>query len=366
MTSSLIPERPLLISPTLAATIGLEEAVLLHVVSELVLQHAAVLRQKRRYAEINDETLIAALPFWALPDIKRVQKSLQDLGLLLMEPVAGKSDTFLLAINQQHNGKAKAADTRPRAPAASNPVLNTPVSSSSAPNKSGVAAPIPANWQPDATLFDQCSQRNIPRDYVERELSAFILYHRDRGKSQYSWHHTFLNWVVSGWEKQRSQQNTRVLESTMSPDWIPSDDAVSILEHGGISLGFIEEAVPEFVLYWREKGTSGSEWNSRFIAHVRRQWERYTHATENDNTPRPIPRDFKPDPACFDVLAMANIDADFAELQVGEFVLYWQDRNEIHRSWNSKFLQHVKYKWAQQTQVGKTLLERITDRSWAD
>ena len=36
MNSTLIPERPLLISPTLAATIGLDEAVLLHVLSELI------------------------------------------------------------------------------------------------------------------------------------------------------------------------------------------------------------------------------------------------------------------------------------------------------------------------------------------
>ena len=38
MSSSLIPERPLIISPTLAATIGLEEAVMLHVLSELMLR----------------------------------------------------------------------------------------------------------------------------------------------------------------------------------------------------------------------------------------------------------------------------------------------------------------------------------------
>jgi hypothetical protein len=47
-------------------------------------------------------------------------------------------------------------------------------------------------------------------------------------------------------------------------------------------------------------------------------------------------------------------------------VLYWQDRNEIHRSWITIFLQHVKFKWAQQSQVGQNLLARITDRSWAD
>jgi hypothetical protein len=66
------------------------------------------------------------------------------------------------------------------------------------------------------------------------------------------------------------------------------------------------------------------------------------------------------------VLGMANIDADFAEAQLKEFVLYWRDRNEIHRSWNTKFLQHVKYKWAQQAQAGQSLLDKFTDRSWAE
>lgn len=354
MTSSLIPERPLLISPTLAATIGLEEAVLLHVISELLLQHPTIVRQQRRYAEIHEDTLLKALPFWTLPDIKRVRLSLQGLGLLLVEPVSGDEHAWLFAINQPaQNDAPSAAVAGPRPRSA--PVSN-----------SGTATPIPANWQPNVTLFQQCAQRNIPRDFVEREVAAFVMYHRERGKSQYSWHHTFLNWVVASWEKQRSMQNARNMETTMSPDWQPSEEALSILELGGISLGFIEAAVPEFVLYWREKGTVGSEWNSRFIAHVRRQWERYTHALEHDTTPRPIPRDFTPDAACYDVLAMANIDASFAEAQIKEFILYWQDRNEIHASWNTKFLQHVKFKWAQQSPAGKTLLEKFTDRSWAE
>ena len=349
MSSSLIPERPLLISPTLAATIGLEEAVLLHVLSELQLQHPAITRNGLRFTALSDDTLLAALPFWKLSDIQRVQQSLQGLGLLVVETING---TAQWAINQP----SKAASTtpaRPRQPAAT-------------ASSRGTLTTLPANWQPDATLFLQCAQRNIPREFVERELGAFRLDQRDRNKKEYSWHHSFLKWVVAAWEKQRSALSARVLESSMPPDWQPSEEAVSILEHGGITLGYIEETVPEFVLYWKEKGTVSSEWNSRFIAHVRRQWERYTHALEHDSTPRPIPRNFQPDSACFDVLAMANIDADFAEAQIKEFVLYWQDRNEIHRSWNTKFLQHGKYKWAQRSQVGKSLLDKITDRSWAD
>jgi hypothetical protein len=40
MVSSLLPEKPLVISPSLAATIGLEEAVLLAVLHELFVHRA--------------------------------------------------------------------------------------------------------------------------------------------------------------------------------------------------------------------------------------------------------------------------------------------------------------------------------------
>jgi hypothetical protein len=150
-------------------------------------------------------------------------------------------------------------------------------------------------------------------------------------------------------------------------DWTPDAEAVAILQRGGISVPFIEDAVAEFALYWRENATPNTQWNTKFIAHVRRQWVKYTHALEHDTTPRPIPPDFQPDPACLDVLAMANIDIDFALAQLPEFLLYWQDRKEAHSSWNTKFLQHVKYKWAQHMQpAGQPLLERLTDRSWAE
>jgi hypothetical protein len=383
MSSSLIPERPLLISPTLAATIGLEEAVLLHVISELLLQHPPLWRQQRRWAEISDATLYQALPFWNSEQVQRILRSLQSLGLVLGEAVPTRPQNRLLAINQPDTAAPR--DTAAAAPAAQPSPFQTPAfrpspaaaaathPASPRPQPGlqagtgGAATPIPADWRPDATLLQLCAQRNVPQDFIEREVPAFVLYWRERGKLQYSWQQTFLNWIVTRWEKQRSFQGARELETTMHPGWLPSEEAVSILEHAGISLSFIEDAVPEFVLYWRERGVSNSEWNSKFIAHVRRQWVKYTHALEHDTTPRPIPPDFQPDPACLDVLAMANIDLDFALAQLPEFILYWQDRKEAHGSWNTKFLQHVKFRWAQQMQpAGQPLLERLTDRSWAD
>jgi DnaT DNA-binding domain len=363
MFTSLIPERPLLISPTLAATIGLEEAVLLHVLSELVLRQPGELRQQRQFFVVNPTQLQEAMPFWSWPDIQRVQASLQTLGLLLVEGTTPGSNSYWVAINQS---PTNIRSPQPVAP--SKPIPPAPSANSFAPNSrnQGSAQPLPVSWRPDPTVFLQCAQRNIPREFVDNAVVPFTLYHRERGKTHYSWQRAFLTWVIADWEKQRSTQSAKTYDSAMSSAWLPSEEALSILEHGGISHNFIEAAVPEFILYWKEKGTVTSEWNSRFIAHVRRQWESYRHALENDNTPRPIPLNFTPDPACYDVLAMANIDVEFADALLKEFVLYWRDRNEIHRSWNTKFLQFVKFRWAQQGQAGQSLLDKFTDRSWAE
>ena len=360
MTSSLVPERPLLISPTLAATIGLEEAVLLHVVSELLLQHPAIYRAQRRWMEVSQQRLREALPFWDLPKIFAVQQSLREKGLLLIEAVPGAEHLQSIAINQVVNPPG---ETTPRSAA---------TTASRAPQKSTATKAnsrlIPPDWRPDRDLIMQLQQRNVPLDFIEQEVAPFVRYHQERQKFSYSWHNAFLKWVVAAWEKQRSVEQARQQEVPMTANWRPSEDVLDILELSGISLSFIEDAIPEFVLYWRSQGSTSSVWDSKFLAHVKRQWERYTHALEHDTTLRPIPPDFKPSDACWEILAMAQIDAGFAESLLPEFILYWRDRNEVHASWNTKFLQHVKFRWAQQLQNSQqgNVLDKMTDRSWAE
>ena len=78
----------------------------------------------------------------------------------------------------------------------------------------------------------------------------------------------------------------RELASTMSPQWLPSADALEILGNVGISHSFIEDAIPEFVLYWRERGVVHGAWNTKFIEHIRRQWAKYMASFGLDDTPR--------------------------------------------------------------------------------
>ena len=88
MSTSLIPERPLLISPVLAQTIGLEEAVMLHVLSELMLQNPVLIRKQRKWIELTTTSTLAAMPFWEADDIKRIQKNLLEKGELNVSEVA--------------------------------------------------------------------------------------------------------------------------------------------------------------------------------------------------------------------------------------------------------------------------------------
>jgi hypothetical protein len=172
----------------------------------------------------------------------------------------------------------------------------------------------------------------------------------------------------------------------MSESWRPSQDAIEILENSGVSGGFLEDAIPEFVLYWRERGMVHGAWNTKFIEHIRRQWAKFSASFGLDDTPKLIPGDWQPSADCFEVLALAEIDDDYARSRVPEFVLYWRDSQQVKSSWNTVFLQFIKQDWARRLQNQSTeesygenksfagssqqrikeKFQKIADRSWAD
>lgn len=160
---------------------------------------------------------------------------------------------------------------------------------------------------------------------------------------------------------------------------------MEIMARGEIDRDFIEQAIPEFILYWRERGTNPKELNSKFIQHIRIQWAKYSSSLENSTEPKRINEQWQPAGDVFDILHLSHIDEDFARALLPEFIVYWKDSNQAHTSWNSKFIQHVKYHWAKRHQMeqagsshagqqgthttGRTrdrsLEQDLTDTSWA-
>lgn len=349
MPSSLLPERPLVISPALAATLGLEEAVLLSVLHELYLHRA-----QGGWLKVDGSVLAPFVPFWLPQDIQRIATSLQAKGVLQLRSAPYLS-SGVLDFSLGDSAPAPSRVHEPRSVAAT----------------TGGATLMAPHWQPDDDLLRQLAQLGVPADFVQQQVPEFVRYWRDRGEAHHAWGNRFLKQVLRVWREQE-QHGAKLRQNTaMTADWRPGPDAVEILQRAGVSREFIADSVPEFVLYWRERGEQHSTWDSKFLQHVRRQWAIFTAKLAHDPTPRPISADWQPSPDVFDILQMAAIDADFARAQVSEFVLYWLDSRQVHASWNSKFLHHVKYRWArrhQQPWQGETdgFVATHTDRSWAD
>lgn len=371
MSSSLIPEKPLLVLPSLAATIGLEEATMLAVLDDLAEHRQGRPRQGYTWFELDEVVLARYMPFWTDHDIQRISKSLSDKGVILLGAAPFMQSRRLVFAFNEKSSSAVAE------PAAIQPQAHN--------NPGRGANRIPPNWQPSDDVWQQIAQRNIPEDFARDHLPEFITYWRERDEISHAWGAKFLRSVLHAWRNHETDFHRAQRAAPMTSDWRPSQDAMEVLvKHAGISRQFVEDAIPEFVLYWQERGESSRTWNSKFILHVRRQWNRYTATVENETVPKPIPADWQPSEDVYDVLRLANIDVDFATSLIPEFVIFWRDNKQVQSSWNTKFLQHVKYHWArkhahrsdlQSQQHGgqassnktreRSLVEDLTDRSWA-
>ena len=374
MKSPILSERQLLISPTLAATIGLEEAVMLQAIADLIEYREKVKRNDDSaltWIKVSYRELESLLSFWDLSEIKRIQESLQNLGMIRIEPLNSNVE-ILLAINDQVHPKEKPrrGKQRPKIPPSANS-----------------AGLVPVDWQPDQNWIRLCKQHSIPEDFIKQLVPEFVNYWRDRGQSRFSWGNAFYKHVLKEWRNEQTRRGAHELASTMSADWTPSPEAMGILENAGINPSFIQDAVPEFVLYWRERGAVHGAWNTKFIEHIRRQWAKFTTSFGRDDTPKQIPDDWHPSLDCYEILQLAEINEEWARSRVPEFVLYWKDRQQVKSSWNTVFLQFIKQDWARQLkhlesaeianaenqsitgsgqQRLKEKFQQFADRSWAE
>ena len=247
------------------------------------------------------------------------------------------------------------------------------------------AKTIGGSWQPSDDALRQLAQLGVTREFAQQQIPQFVAYWRERNVPRHSWESKYIKEVWRQWQQAASTNHRRSREVSVTGEWRPSADALDILiQQGGINPNFIDDAVPEFILYWRDRGDVSSTWDSKFIQHVRRQWQFYTGMMDQDSMPRAIPAQWQPKETVYDVLQMANIDRQFAQQIIPEFVLYWQENGTPHGSWSTKFLQYVKRQWARHNQPqsasgshgkqgsnsegrirDRSIIDALSDRSWA-
>jgi hypothetical protein len=364
-----LPETPISFYPSLACELGVEEALMVSVLNSLLPYLNNEAQFGYLWYTLNDQQLNSIAPFWQAKDIQRICTNLREAGAIVVASAPFTQSQLL-------KFAFKAQITKSRAPIARHAVPG-PIDQPMTANLSASPNTIAPHWQPDRDTLSQLAQHNIPDTFALNHVSEFITYWRDRNEPARSWEAKFFNHIMHKWRDHQAQVKQRPQVTLMDKDWRPSDDAMEILTiHAGIKCDFIEDAVPEFVLYWREQGTSSDNWNRRFRDHVNRQWARYNLALEHDPTPSRIAEGWRPSQDVYDVLRLANIDLQFAQSLVPEFVIYWRDSNQAHSSWNTRFLQYVKRRWAQRGAEGTSpqnsstrelsLEALVTDRSWAN
>lgn len=392
----LISEQTITISANLAATIGLDEAVLL-----AVLNNAASL-QHQNWARLKSNTLRKQLPFWDDAKIQQVMQSLISNGLIVFNgPLFPQADGIIYNFNQP--SAQPMATTQPAAqpnpiqqPASvAPPIAGQQPQHSAMATQPGVnrAQPMQKNWQPTPDTLRRLEQHGIQPSFSLAQLDAFILQSQEQGQNRNDWNSRFFNFVKSKavFAQNDANRNREPMatgfqanpeqNTPMYPGWQPREEALEILINAGINQQFIQDTVAEFVLYWSERGTVNKTWNSKFIIHVRRQWERFIATDHDASKPTIIDEQWRPSADCFDIIDMAHIDRDFAEQLIPEFILYWRESKQALSGWNSRFLQYIKQQWAKRLTTGgahgnqtaaqpnyttaQGSIQRLSDTSWA-
>jgi hypothetical protein len=219
----LIPDSQLVFSAELAASVGLEEAVLLQQIKGLYLHQPATRREGLAWLHISHAYLLALLPFWSTADLQRICSSLESLGLICLDRHSAASDSLLLAIN----------DSPAYAPPATPPAVQAAIAQVP-PGRSEANAPMAS---PAGTSAPPAVRNSAPRP----------------GKRE---------------------------GQPLPPDFQPSEDMLELLERfHGVPRAFALQQIEDFTLYWRERGSAGHAWQNRFKQHVQFQWARQQQET---------------------------------------------------------------------------------------
>ena len=300
-------------SPEIASSLGLEEAIILNLIESF---------------KLNEESLFIKLNFLPQEKIKNALSK-----LLVLELIEKLNSEFVLKKSVRTNLKTENNDNE----------LKLKVSND---------------------VLSQAKSLGMTEEFIQFQSNLFKTSNKNL-ESDFKTNFQLLKHLIRAWRQEEKKERTEAEKVLIEKDWTPSDDVISILESADMDSDFVKKCIPEFIVYWKEKQFKSNEWNSIFINHVRRQWARYKNIIEDNVSPKKMTHDWVPNQNCLDVIKLARIDEKFAKDQIPEFKIYWLDSNQVMTSWNSKFIQHVKYRWFKNNSKSSGIISRLTDKEWA-
>ncbi|WHI51801.1 DnaT-like ssDNA-binding domain-containing protein [Microbulbifer sp. MLAF003] len=319
MKHPLLPERPLSISPTLAATVGLEEAVLLTALGDLTPFLPLEPYGGRDWYTAQGEQLYLLLPFWQAADIQRVATSLRNQGALLLGAAPfGSSEILKFALPGEYKHPIATPPT---------PQVQIPPSRS--------ANTIAPGWQPDAETMARISQLGIPEHFVREQLPEFVTYWRERAEPRHSFGSLFLRQVKGKWEAFRA---TAQRKQALPDNWQPSNDTLRKLADEGVPSTFVSRGLQRFLDYHRSSGKQSISWDLEFNDWIMEDWEKQETPFIEKRKPTAMTRDWQPSEHTWEQLQRLAINPRFAAELLPEFIYKWTERGGHSARWGSCLL----------------------------
>jgi hypothetical protein len=79
-----------------------------------------------------------------------------------------------------------------------------------------------------------------------------------------------------------------------------------------------------------------------------------------------MPSDWNPSEEVHEILVRSGMEELFIRELIPEFVIYWSERPDVLISYNSKFIEHARLKWAQYSaEIDTRKSPTVIDNSWA-
>ena len=241
-------------SKEIAETLGLECAIILNLFKEI--ESSDISSQDRLLAYA-----VNALPFIGPLKIKKSIDKLNQFNLIDFDKESSKKDYVIKK-----------------------------------PSKNLESRQIDPDWQPSEDTLEIVNMTSISNDFMNLKLKEFRIYWTERGQKKNNWNITFLDFIRREWVKENN--SNKGLPYPINEKWFPDDDVFDILNLSDISRDSALKYLREFILYWKDKGTAFTTWNSKFIDHVKRRHMINANISNNEKNkeyiePGKYTKDFK-------------------------------------------------------------------------
>ncbi len=264
MSKLLINEHPLMVLPTLAAKIGLNEAILLQQI-HYWLNTSSNKRDGLKWVYNTAEDWQAQFPFWTVITIKRIIKSLRDAGLITTTSKYNKlglDRTLWYTINYEavenlsvelpsyQNDTIVEKDDAPLYQNDTTIVSNCydalyqidTTNNQRLPETNTETKKLPAARQSKKPIAEQTTESEQQKQLVKDILAAYV---EVRGSNS-------INYGKEGaWAKKIAKQGATIEMVKACYEWIKLD---SWWEFKPVSLAKVHESLPEFKRYIEKHG----------------------------------------------------------------------------------------------------------------